>query len=59
VSVYDSQNFDTDQILQEIFGGGLFVTKKMVIIKGFPLDTLNKVPAPKLTALYEAVESRL
>lgn len=59
VSVYDSQNFDTDQILQEIFGGGLFVTKKMVIIKGFPLDTLNKVPAPKITALYDAIESRL
>lgn len=37
------QNFDLAMIKQAIYGGGLFVTKKLVIISGVPIDA-SKLP---------------
>lgn len=47
---FSSDNFDIPQIIDTIFSGGLFVTKKLVIIFGVPGDkvTDNKIGASKL-----------
>ncbi|MFZ2151186.1 MAG: hypothetical protein WAZ12_02360 [Candidatus Absconditicoccaceae bacterium] len=45
--VYNNQNFSSDELSQTIYSGGLFTSKKMIVVKGLPLDTHegNKITA--------------
>lgn len=45
VFVYGPENFDPAAIMENCLGGGLFVSKKMVIIKHAPTDSYGKIPA--------------
>jgi len=36
--VFDVNNFDVGKVFESIMGGGLFVSKKMIVIYGVPLD---------------------
>ncbi len=47
---FSSDNFDIPVMIDTIFSGGLFVTKKLVIIFGVPGDKVsdNKISASKL-----------
>ena len=47
---FSSDNFDVPSIIDTIFSGGLFITKKMVFVFGVPGDktTDNKISASKL-----------
>lgn len=37
---FDVENFESNQVLQAVYGWWLFATKKLIIIKGLPADTL-------------------
>lgn len=52
---FSAQNRDPAQIKQAIFSGGLFVSKKMVILYGLPKDTYenNALPADKIEQFFE------
>lgn len=52
---YTSENRDVGNIKQSLFGGGLFVTKKLLILSGLPLDNeqTNKLRAEQLESLTE------
>lgn len=45
VFLYGPENFDPSSMMQNILWGGLFVTKKLIIIKHIPTDGLQKIPA--------------
>ena len=44
---YNNQNFSSDELSQTIYSGGLFTSKKMIVVKWMPLDTneWNKITA--------------
>ncbi|MEI8090959.1 MAG: hypothetical protein WCG98_01600 [bacterium] len=44
---FDVENFDLGILKQAIYGGGLFVTKKMVVLNGIPLDATAKLSQEK------------
>lgn len=44
---YDTESWDSAMIKQIIYGGGLFVSKKMVILNGVPVDAAAKLSAEK------------
>lgn len=52
---FSAQNRDPAQIKQAIFSGGLFVSKKMVILYGLPKDTYenNALPTEKIEQFFE------
>jgi len=58
---FSSDNFDIPAIIDTIFSGGLFVTKKLVIIFGVPGDKVsdNKISASKLEQFENGFMSRL
>lgn len=58
---FSSDNFDIPQMIDTIFSGGLFVTKKLVIIFGAPGDKVsdNKISASKLEQFEQGFYSRL
>lgn len=58
---FSSDNFDIPQIIDTIFSGGLFVTKKLVIVFGAPGDKVsdNKISASKLEQFEQGFYSRL
>lgn len=39
---FDFENLDVGMIKQAVYGGGLFVTKKMIVISGIPYEWLNR-----------------
>ncbi len=41
ISVYDNENFDKDQIVQDLSEWSIFDDKKMIIFKWYPADTLS------------------
>jgi len=38
IFAFDFENLDMGMVKQAIYGGGLFVTKKMVILSGIPYE---------------------
>lgn len=61
VFTFSSDNFDIPVLIDTIFSGGLFVSKKLVIIFGAPWDkvTDNKISASKLEQFEQWFYSRL
>ena len=57
VLMYNSENWDAATIRQSIFGGGLFVTKKLIIIQGIPQDneTSNKLKVEQYEKLTDQI----
>jgi DNA polymerase III delta subunit len=47
------ENLDFALINQSIYGGGLFATRKFVLINGLPLDSSTKLKADQQKALEE------
>lgn len=45
VFLYGPENFEPSSMMQNILGWGLFVTKKLIIIKHIPTDGSQKIPA--------------
>jgi DNA polymerase-3 subunit delta len=45
IFTYSPENFDPSHMMQNILGGGLFVSKKMIIIKHIPTDGQQRIPA--------------
>lgn len=58
---FSSDNFDIPAMIDTIYSGGLFVTKKLVIIFGVPGDKVsdNKISASKLEQFDQGFTSRL
>lgn len=54
VFVYGPENFDPAAIMENCLGGGLFVTKKMIIIKHVPTDGYGKIPAKNIELFAES-----
>jgi len=54
---YHSEHWDAAAIRQSIFGGGLFVSKKLIIVHGIPQDTegSNKLKVDQYEQLTEAL----
>lgn len=52
---YTSENRDSAQIKQSLYAGGLFITKKMLILYGVPKDTLesNTLSADLIDQFFE------
>jgi DNA polymerase III delta subunit len=42
---FDFENLDVGMIKQAVYGGGLFVTKKMIVISGIPYEWLTRPSA--------------
>lgn len=42
---FDFENLDVGMIKQAVYGGGLFVTKKMIVISGIPYEGTNRPSA--------------
>jgi DNA polymerase III delta subunit len=57
IFVYNSENWDSAAIRQSIFGGGLFVTKKLIIVEGIPQDNeaSNKLKADQYEKVTEEI----
>lgn len=51
---YSSERFDPANILQNILGGGLFVTQKLIIIKHIPIDAFQKIAAKQVELFAES-----
>jgi DNA polymerase III delta subunit len=54
---FNRENWDYGQIKQTIFSGGFFVTNKLVILYGIPLDTekSNAIKADEIEKLVEDI----
>lgn len=55
VFVFNRENWDYGQIRQTIFSGGFFVTNKLVVLYGIPLDT-EKTNVIKIDEIEKLVE---
>ena len=58
---FSNQNRDLGMIKQALYAGGLFVSKKMVIIEGVPKDTSegNTLSADKIEKFFEDFQQNL
>lgn len=58
---FSAQNWDSNQIKQAIFAGGLFVSKKMVILYGVPKDNYenNSLSTEKIEQFFEDVQQNM
>lgn len=54
VFVYSPENFEPSSMMQNILGWGLFVSKKLIIIKHIPTDGSQKIPAKTQEEFVEA-----
>ena len=54
---FNRENWDYGQIKQTIFSGGFFVTNKLIILYGIPLDTekSNAIKAEEIEKLAEDI----
>ncbi|HMY80254.1 MAG TPA: hypothetical protein PK048_00215 [Candidatus Absconditabacterales bacterium] len=53
---FDVKTRDTRSVTESIWGGGLFATKKLILIQGLPLDTTTKInesTKESLNAFYD------
>ena len=57
IFVFNRENWDYGQIKQTIFGGGFFVTNKLIILEWIPLDTekSNVIKADAIEKLAEDI----
>lgn len=57
IFVYNNENRDSAAIRQSIFGGGLFVSKKLIIVEGIPQDNeaSNKLKADQYEKVTEEI----
>ncbi|MDR0650995.1 MAG: hypothetical protein LBG59_06455 [Candidatus Peribacteria bacterium] len=57
VFTYHSENRNPGEIKQNLYGGGLFITKKLIILQGIPLDTTttNKLREEQYGTLTEEI----
>ncbi|MDR2190679.1 MAG: hypothetical protein LBP53_05900 [Candidatus Peribacteria bacterium] len=60
VFAYHMENRNAGAILQQLSGGGLFVSKKLLILEGIPLDTepTNKLKEEQYGKLTEEIMAR-
>ena len=58
---FSNQNRDLGMIKQALYAGGLFVSKKMVIIEGVPKDTSegNTLSADKIEKFFEDFQQNI
>lgn len=57
---FNSENWELGEIRQTLYAGGLFVTKKLVILYGIPKDTYetNNLWAEKIEKFFEEFQQR-
>jgi DNA polymerase III delta subunit len=57
IFTYHSENRNAGEIKQNLYGGGLFVTKKLIILEGVPLDNeqTNKLKEEQYGKLTEDI----
>lgn len=58
---FSHQNWDLTQIKQALYAGGLFVSKKLVILYGVPKDSneTHALPAEKIDAFLDDLQTNL